>query len=759
MVDAAETWDDQAGETLCALFVAALSHHGQPLQLQGNLPDNPRLWRRVGGLDPVQGVQRIGELVRQWFPAAFKTGTPPLPAAPDFQHMFLGLCTLADWIGSNQEWFPFCDQPDSRYMDRARSIAEDSMRKVGLDLSGQRAALSSETPDFSSLFQFSPNAIQQASVDDTPLNEQLAIIESETGSGKTEAALWRFAHMYQKGLVDGLYCALPTRSAAVQLHRRVKRFVEKLFPAGHTPPVVLAVPGYDTEEGADSIALEYNSHSAGHREGEEKPWASEGPKRYLASQIAVGTVDQAMMAALRVRHAHMRAACLARNLLVVDEVHASDTYMRRILKPLLDSHLSVGGYALLMSATLGSVARTYWLSNRPRIIDDAPALDEAIAAPYPAISIRSSGNAPRGTGENDRQKTVTMTAQPWMPDRRSVAAQALEAARAGAKVLVVRNTVGYAITTQQALEEIAPVAERAFLFSCEDTLTLHHGRFASADRRLLDHEVERRLGRERPPGGMVVVGTQTLEQSLDIDADLLITDLCPVDVLLQRIGRMHRHPRDRHPRDHRPQGYSDPRCVVLMPDAEDLTSFLRSGPDRNGLGPHGYVYEDLRVLESTRRLVRDSPTWEIPKMNRELVERGTHPVPLKRIVEELGGDWLVHANKVTGDELADGLTASQAIIRRDKSFFTDNREVLFPTSMEEKIRTRLGDDRLDVELEPAPPSPLEAGSTIKRLALPLRWVDPSRIDGPARPSLTDDGFTFSIGDRVFHYDRLGLRRV
>ena len=224
----------------------------------------------MGDLDPVQGVQRISELVRQWFPAAFETGTPPLPPAPDFQHMFLGLCTLADWIGSNQEWFPFCDQPDSQYMDRARSISEYAIRKVGLDLSGQRAALASEGPDFSSLFQFSPNAIQQAAVDDTPLNEQLAIIESETGSGKTEAALWRFANMYREGLVDGLYFALPTRSAAAQLHRRVKSFVENLFPAGHTPPGVLAVPAYDAEEDADPVTLEYDSHSAGHREGEEK---------------------------------------------------------------------------------------------------------------------------------------------------------------------------------------------------------------------------------------------------------------------------------------------------------------------------------------------------------------------------------------------------------------------------------------------------------------------------------------------------------
>ena len=297
--------------------------------------------------------------------------------------------------------------------------------------------------------------------------------------------------------------------------------------------------------------------------------------------------------------------------------------------------------------------------------------------------------------------------------------------------MVVRNTVGYAITTQQALEEIASTSERVLLFSHEATLTLHHGRFAPADRRLLDHEVERRLGRDRSPGGMVVVGTQTLGQSLDIDADLLITDCAPWTcccsasvVCTASCGTT------------APRATGTPGGVVLMPGSEDLTLFLRIGPDRNGLGPHGYVYEDLRVLESTRRLVRDSPTWEIPKMNRELVERATHPDPLNQIVEELGEDWLVHANKVTGDELADGLTASQAIIRRAKSFFADNREVLFPTSLEEKIRTRLGDDRLDVELEPAPPSPLEAeGHHQEARASPAmgrpvadRWTSPTQPD-------------------------------
>ena len=168
--------------------------------------------------------------------------------------------------------------------------------------------------------------------------------------------------MYEASLVDGLYFALPTRAAAVQIHGRIKRFIASLFPDGHRPPVVLAVPGYDPDEDAREAALQgYRVWWDSHYDN-DRPWATENPKRYLAAQIAVGTVDQAMMGALKVKHAHMRAACLARNLLVVDEVHASDTYMGGVLKALLDAHLGAGGYALLMSATLGSAARRRWLS-------------------------------------------------------------------------------------------------------------------------------------------------------------------------------------------------------------------------------------------------------------------------------------------------------------------------------------------------------------------------------------------------------------
>ncbi len=760
--DATLSWDDREGKTVCALFVAALSHHGQPLQLQGARPENPAIWRFFGGLDPREYVERIGRLAREWLPAAWRPGAPPLPSATAFQHMFLGLCNLADWIGSNKSWFEYVDAPRDDYMAAARANAKRAVEAIGLDVHEQRRQFAG-APGFGTLFphiEQPPNAIQQAAVN-APLDERLVIIESETGSGKTEAALWRFARMYERGLVDGLYFALPTRAAATQLHDRATRFVKQLFPAAHLPEPVLAVPGYlragdVTGHQLPYYDVEWDDHpndAARHRR-----WAAESAKRYLAAQIAVGTVDQAMMAALKVKNAHMRAACLARNLLVVDEVHASDPYMRRVLQALLDAHLGAGGYALLMSATLGSAARQAWLSAGRRGAGDAPPLNAAIDAPYPAVSTIADGDGITAAGWNDREKAVAVVAEPLMHDFDAAAERALAAARAGAKVLVVRNTVNHAVATQQAMEKLAANgSDLDLLFACRGLPTLHHGRFAADDRRLLDRAVEERLRKDRASGGLIVVGTQTLEQSLDIDADLLMTDLCPMDVLLQRIGRLHRHDRD-----DRPAGYDTPRCVVLTPAVDDLSPLLKYRQDANGLGPHGYVYEDLRVLEATRRLIAEHRDWSIPRMNRELVERATHPDALEAIVEELeqtDDDWRVHANRVMGGELVEGLTAASAVIRREKSFFgDDNREVVFG-SLEERIRTRLGDEGIEAAFAPPPPSPFESDRTIDSVVLPLRWLGGAVVDGPVAPTPAEGGFTFRLGDRAFRYDRLGLRRV
>ncbi len=751
-------WDDQDGLIVCNLFIAALSHHGRPLNLSDTRSKNSPAWQPYGALNPRECTERIGQLARQWFPAAFVSNAPPLPKSPAFQRHFLGLGILADWIGSNEKLFPFSDSPDSNYIAWARQQAQTAIAAIGLDIAQQRAAFAG-VPDFAALFKLDgappPNAIQRQAALATPLDCPLVIIESETGSGKTEAALWRFARMYQQGLVDGLYFALPTRAAASQIYGRVQRLVKNLFPVGPCPEVVPAIPGYIDRASPPGGLQDYPvwwewQHG-------ERPWAAERPKRYLAAQIAVGTVDQAMLAALQAPHAHLRAASLARNLLVVDEVHASDPYMREVLAALLQAHRESGGYALLMSATLGSAARQRWLATNPAnpaaAGEDLP-MSAAIAAPYPAVSQASVDNSRiDAAGFNDQAKAVNMESLPAMHDFDQVAARALAAARNGAKVLVIRNTVGHARRTQQALETLAG-DDTELLFAVRGITTLHHSRFAAADRRLLDAAVEEQLGKNRRAGGRIIVGTQTLEQSLDMDADLLISDLCPADVLLQRLGRLYRHRRA-----DRPTGYALPHCIVLTP-GEDLSPLLnrRLGQDPNGLGPRGVVYGSLHILEATRRLLDEYGEWRIPAMNRELVERATHPAALDKITQELGAEWAAHANDTEGGHIADRQIARGHILQLDKSFYEDNREVIFP-DRDEKIRTRLGDDQVEVTFAPPPASPFAPESSIDRITLPLRWLGGNEIPESATAERVDGGFAFRIGSRQFRYDRLGLRRV
>lgn len=757
-------WDaDDEGETVISLFVATLSHHGEPLNLEGGPSRNPSMWQAYRGLDPKACVERISGLARAWFPAAFARNAPPLPSAPEFQHMFLGLCTLADWLGSDETRFKFQAAPQADYIATARRQAKAIVREVGLDIAKQREGFGG-APSFQSLFelnasnstqQAAPNSIQQAAYD-APLEERLVVVESETGSGKTEAALWRFARLYEAEMVDGLYFALPTRAAAVQIHGRVDLFRKRMFTAVDAPEPALAVPGYirsgdiEGKRKLQSYEVWWDDHATDRRR-----WAAESAKRFLAAQIAVGTIDQAMMAALKVRHSHMRAACLARNLLVVDEVHASDAYMRRILEALLDAHIGAGGYALLMSATLGSDARHRLLTRSRMAALDAPSMDDAVKAAYPSVA--TVGDGIRPAGENDRRKRVVMEARPAMQDFDQTAQLALQAAGAGAKTLVIRNTVRNAIATQRAIERAAGDDTDA-LFACNGKRTLHHGRFAAPDRHMLDKAVEALLGKGAPSKGCVVIGTQTLEQSLDIDADILITDLCPADVLLQRIGRLHRH----SPK-YRPYDYRQPRCIVLTPSNADLSPLLTKPLNGLGMNKQGEtsVYGDVRILEATRRLIHENPEWRIPEMNRSLVERATHPTALKAITAELGDDWRVHANNVDGEFIADGMTAASAVVRRDKTFNKGNRDVVFG-SEEEMIRTRLGNNGIDVEFVPQPKSPFNPSVSIEKLTIPAHLLHGQPADAafnqaPITPTTDADGFHFSINGANFRYDRLGLR--
>lgn len=723
------------------LLLAALAHHGRPaplLSTVGQLPsDRERAtWGRVDTphYDPAEQAALYAACMRRWFPEAFAPG-PDLPDAPAFQHLFAGLVALADWIGSDETLFPFVAAETSDYVTRARARAQAAI--AALDLAPGPRHMAAPL-DFERIFGFAPNAMQQA-IGGIGLDEQLVILESETGSGKTEAAFRRFADLYAAGRVDALYFAVPTRAAAVQLHRRIHRAAVAWLGTA-APETVLAVPGYlkaGLTEGRPlpdwQVLWDDDPDSA----TRARRWAAENAKRYLAAPMAVGTVDQAMLAGLMVKHAHLRAASLARSLLVVDEVHASDPWMRAILGRVVDNHLQAGGHALLMSATLGSSLREHWRGS------GRLSRSQAEETPYPAIATR------RGIERVDhdgRDKPVRLSLATDMEDAPAVAARAVALARRDAKVLVIRNTVALALATQQALEVALDGAAGTLLFACEGVPTLHHGRFAAEDRRLLDHAVERVLGRRRPAGGAIVVGTQTLEQSLDIDADVLITDLCPVDVLLQRLGRLHRHCRD-----DRPDGVREPAATVLAPPG-DLASLLERGRHGLGLMRDRGIYPDLRVVEATRRLIAAEPIWRLPEMNRRLVERATHPEVLEAIAAEGGPAWQAHGRTISGIASAEGQMAGLYLLDWRRGF----DDLAFPDN-DETVRTRIGDEGPAIQLEDGTIGPF--GRPITRIAVPHHLAPDTHGDEPVdiRRAPEAEALRIRLGERSFIYDRLGLR--
>ncbi len=750
------TWfDSPAG--LEGFLLATWSHHGRPVTFdQACMTGNYFLaktqwWLSDGRRDPMVAVAELLELARRAFPGAFSSDIPPIPTKALFQHRFAGLVMLADWVGSHQGFFPI-DRPDHDPATFSRRAAGLSVRSIGLDPRLFRETLHDHPFRFKDSFGFDPYPFQ-ASLADRPADDpesRLLIAEAETGSGKTEAALARFFTLFAAGEVDSLYFALPTRVAARELYGRVARYLERTFPTYESrPAAVLAVPGYAR---VDNIPMESLLPEESARwqddDGEsrrERLWAAEHPKRFLASTVAVGTIDQALLSAVQTSHAHLRSVCLDRSLLVVDEVHASDAYMRRLLTGLLRHHVGLGGHALLLSATLGAAARTDLLAAAG-LQAHVPDFTTACATPYPAITDHTGTTSTLGRPQERRQKTVQFDLRNCLVKSEGIVPEIAQALTLGARVLVVLNTVGRAIALQRTVEAEKAIPKGA-LFDCEGAICLHHGRFAPSDRELLDRAVSSRWGKGSDPGPLLLIGTQTLEQSLDIDADLLITDLCPIDVLLQRIGRLHRHDRQR------PRGFETPRCVVLAPGDESLERFLdaRGEPVSTAKAAGlGSVYEDLRTLELTRLLLLKSPEVQIPRDNRALVEGATHPERLAMLV---GDRWSLHGQSLEGVTLARTIAALSAAAIYDKPF----GGFVFQ-ELNVRARTRLGLDSLRVPLAEAFPGPF--GQPIKEILVPGHLAPKKFLEDTATvEGLDSEGMVLRYEDRRYRYSRFGLEKA
>ncbi len=720
----------------------AVAHHGFPLNPVSQGRDDKALWAIANGDDPVASLAPLGAAIRLWFPTAFDP-RPGRYIAPPAWHMISGLLTLADWIASDEAFFPLSpvgeQETGSARFEQSREQAQDILRRIGFDPTISRRALPSP-PSFSAISDHPPRPIQLAA-GETDDEAQVMVLESETGSGKTEAALLRFARLFDAGAIEGLYFALPTRVAATALHARVETAVRRLWPvASSRPAVVLAVPGQEIarERGLKAPA---GGHDVWENEpaNHEEVWAASRPKKYLAGTIAVGTIDQALLGIIKAKHAHLRLSCLTRHLLVVDEVHASDRYMEFLLTALLRFHRRAGGQALLLSATLGARAREKLLGRA-----EPPPLAEAIAAPYPALSTDARDGLQAQPWEG-RGKDVRLSLSTNIGDATAIAGMAVEAARTGAKVLVIRNLRRDAVAIFEAVRANAPDAP---VFSCGGVATLHHGRFAREDRPRLDAAVEAAIGRTRASGGLIVIGTQTLEQSLDICADFLISDITPADVLLQRLGRLHRHTRD-----DRPTSYERAQATVLVPP--DMAAVIRRPAHGLGVGKtFAMPYPDVITVEATRRLLAEYPVWSIPAMNRLLVEGATHPQARAILLDALRketDDW------EKADIVADGRVfahlgqAGSAILRTDVGF--EDPAVVF--SADDIAATRLGAKDALIELPDPVAGPF--GAPVRSFQMPAYWgVDPAEEIDPRVIEASNGAVVFEVQGRQFRYDARGL---
>lgn len=739
------TWFINPEAHLPRLLLAAIFHHGKPafkddIGQSNDIARLTRYWLPRDGMTPFDGLKELGETARRAFPDAFKENTPLIKVSVELEHRFAGLVMLADWLGSHRDaFFPFAHEGER--IEWSRRQAKKALVAVGLDVTAARNRIKHVQPTFSETFGIAaePRPLQLAlACADLPA---LLVAESDTGSGKTEAALMHFLTLFATGKVDGLYFALPTRVAARELYGRVTGAMNRVF-GDYRPPVLLAVPGYTQIDGEPMNMLPSDAHlfNDDEQRTRDRNWSAERPKRFLAAPVAVGTIDQALFSVIQVPHAHLRAACLDRSLLVIDEVHSSDVYMRYLARRLLTRHIKAGGHALLLSATLGAAARAEYLhpgDSRPLV----EPFDQATALPYPALS---APDTPMRHLPDPacRSKTVRLEPLPLLKSPEDLLPRLRDAVRTGQRVLVVLNTVGRAIALAR-LADADPELARA-LFAVNNVRAPHHGRFARTDRERMDRTVSNQLGRDSPAGPMLLIGTQTLEQSLDIDADWLLTDLCPIDVLLQRIGRLHRHERGPRPL---------PICTVLLPEEADFSVFLnpRGEVRRSNLAGLGSVYEDLRILQLTRDLVAAGLVIEIPRDNRDLVETATHPNRLAQLQDDA---WTRHALHIEGIGGAQQSAAHAAAMPHEHF-----GEFMFPP-IEEHLATRLGLNDRTLSLGGRYTSPF--GQIITEINIPGHLAPNQEIEQAHLVSLEGDILFIQAdlaGQYNYRYSRFGLEKA
>ena len=526
-----------------------------------------------------------------------------------------GLISAADWIGSMSEYFgPAPGVRDSvSYSDTARRHAGQALA----DLQWTDWHAPKEPAIFPVLFRRQPWPMQQRVIElaDELSEPALVIIEAPTGSGKTEAALYLADHWTYTCQQRGMYVAMPTTATSNQMHGRVTKVLERRYGGSAVPLLVHSQARWRRPE--SPIHLE--SDDGGDQDAEALSWFLPR-KRSLLAPFGVGTVDQALLSVLQTRHFFVRLFGLAHKTVVFDEVHAYDTYMSTLFVRLLRWLRELGSSVVLLSATLPAKTRQELLAAYGG--GDVTPHEQV---PYPRVTWRVGGTVGSVVLPAPPDRTLRLL---WIGrDPKELCARLSEELREGGCAAVICNTVGRAQELYQALRaaEIVPVED----------LILFHARFPYAWRQEIEERVLDSFSPEGArPERAIVVATQVIEQSLDLDFDLMVTDLAPVDLVLQRAGRLHRHAEHT-----RPTPLRDP-CLLIASDGspEEAPSF----------GTDEYVYDRYTLLRSLASL------WG---RNRLLI-----PSQTEHLIGSVYGD--PGADPTTSAELQQALDAALEDMRR-----------------------------------------------------------------------------------------------
>ena len=496
--DLEERWDGHAGVSELAAraclkdkYIPSIlgQHHGISPTLNGWFASDDFF----GGKAWQHRREELLQLLKEALGCEWPKIESPLEA-----RILAGLTTISDWIGSgtlfddpnNANWLPLVDE--------------------SLDRAGLTPPVIVSDLSFEEIFGRSPRVAQQRFME-ACREPGIYVLEAPMGVGKTEAALYAAYQILAAGCASGIYFALPTQLTSEKIHERMEQFLEKIISPCCRQNVQLI-------HGNAWLKSEMGE------EGEPGGSWFSSTKRAILAPFGVGTIDQALMAVMNVKHGFVRAFGLMGKVVILDEVHSYDSYTGTILDSLVDALRNLGCTVIILSATL--------TLERRQILVNGTSTDER----YPLISVANE----KGTGEVAIEPDAdSKTAVRFCEEEQDAIEEALRRAEEGQQVLWVENTVGEA--QQQFLRLAAQSKEKGLNIECG----LLHSRFLKCDRQKIEEKWVAYFGKEgtsrRKERGRILVGTQVLEQSLDIDADFLVTRICPTDMLLQRIGRLWRH--------------------------------------------------------------------------------------------------------------------------------------------------------------------------------------------------------------------------